>query len=96
MNYIGPFAQVFFSKIPIGSDAYENDKRRPVYMFGALYGLQRNYNSRLSLDINFGLGVISGQSRNYNSYTNTITNSTETQFTIPGQVTLGFWLGKKS
>lgn len=90
MNYIGPFAQVFFSKIPIGSNAYEYKSRRPVYTFGVLYGLQRNYKSHFSLDINFGVGVITGKSLNSN-YSG-ITENNEMQFTIPGQITLGFWL----
>ena len=95
MNYLGPFAQVFFSKIPIGSYAYENTRRRPVFIYGALYGMQRNYSSHFSLDINFGLGVISGNSRNYDPYTGNITTGNQTQVTIPGQVTLSFWFGKK-
>ena len=95
MNYIGPFAQVFFSKIPVGSNAYENTNRRAVYMFGALYGLQRNYKSHFSLDINFGLGVITGKSRYHDSSSGITKDGSRSQVTIPGQITLGFWLGGK-
>ena len=95
MNYISPFGQVFFSKSPIGKNSYENSGRRPLYMFGLLYGLQRNYNSHFSLDINFGLGVITGNSRYYDPITSSIKEGNQSQVTIPGQITLGFWLGKK-
>jgi hypothetical protein len=95
MNYIGPYAQVFYSKTPVGTNAYENEKRRPVYSYGFLYGLQRNYNSRLSLDINFGLGVIAANTTYYNSFTRSVMKGNRTQLALPGQITLGFWLGKK-
>ncbi len=95
MNYIGPFAQVYFSKMPVGSRAFENATRRPVYMFGALYGLQRNYKSHFSLDINFGLGVISGNTRYSDLSSGIIREGNQTQVTVPGQITLGFWLGGK-
>ncbi len=95
MNYIGPFAQLFFSKIPVGSRAFENVNRRPVYMFGVLYGLQRNYKSHFSLDINFGVGVYTGKSIVYEPISRTNIERSNSQFTIPGQITLGFWLGGK-
>ena len=95
MNYVSALAQVFFSKIPVGDNAYENSTRRPVYIFGVLYGLQRNYKSRFSLDINFGLGIITSKSHYYNGYTGLNTEGNQSQATIPGQVTLGFWLGKR-
>ena len=95
MNYVGALAQVFFSKIPVGDNAYENSSRRPVYIFGVLYGLQRNYKSRFSLDINFGLGIITSKSHYYNGYTGLNTEGNQSQATIPGQVTLGLWLGKR-
>ncbi len=95
MNYVSATAQVFFSKIPIGKNGYENNTRRPAYVFGVLYGLQRNYKSRFSLDINFGVGVITGKSVYYDSYTGLTKEGNQSQVTIPGQITLGFWLGKR-
>ena len=95
MNYVAALAQVDFSKTPIGSEGYENPTLRPVYSFGALYGLQRNYLGRFSLDLNFGIGVFVAKSKHYGITTDgtfKLFEENKTQATVPAQITLGFWL----
>ena len=94
-NYVAPFFEVSFPKRNVlRSPGNVVSKRRGVYTIGSTLGMQRNYKSRLSLDLNIGFGYIfreppipddSGEHFGERSG----------QLTIPGRLSLGIWLNKK-
>jgi hypothetical protein len=94
-NYVAPFFNVDFPKRnKLTSSGSVVKKRRGVYTIGGTVGMQRNYKSRLSLDLNIGFGYIfreppipddAGQQMGTRSG----------QLTIPGRLSLGIWLNKK-
>lgn len=92
LNYIGPVFEAVFSKKSISTSYVVENNRRAIYTLGFLWGMQRNYNSRFSLDLNLGLGYLFTKG--------TLENSTQAknigQFTSIGQLHLGFWLNKRN
>jgi hypothetical protein len=94
-NYVSPFFEVSFPKRNVlQSPGNVVSKRRGVYTVGSTVGMQRNYKSRLSLDLNIGFGYIfpeppipddSGEHFGERSG----------QLTIPGRLSLGIWLNRR-
>jgi len=94
MNYIGIADRTVFSKHPL-SDSYDMEKHyRPINTLGAVWGLQRNFRSRFSIDLNVGPAItfakttstdLSGRSETY------VLN----EFALLTQVDFGFWLNKR-
>ncbi|MEO7044164.1 MAG: hypothetical protein ABI091_02570, partial [Ferruginibacter sp.] len=68
---------------------------RAVKKFGIAWGLQRNYKSRFSLDMNVGPGYFFAKVTRQNIIGQFATENTS-GFTILGQVNLGFWLNKRN
>ncbi len=93
MNYISPTFQTSLSKSRISTDHVWETEARPINVAGVVWGLQRNYASRFSLDLNLGLG--------YLFTTTTLQGGTVPQkesvgmVTMMGQFNLGFWLNRK-
>ena len=56
MNYISPTFQTSLSKARVSTDHIWETERRPINVMGVVWGLQRNYQKRLSLGLNLGLG----------------------------------------
>lgn len=84
LNYVAPVYKVTFRA--------ENTPRT-IHRVGAVWGLQRNYKSRFSLDLNVGFGYAfaretfkSGQG----------TYEAVHEFVTVGQLNLGFWLNKRA
>ena len=94
MNYVGAAFQYLNTKMPLRDKGFEQVNRRPVYMVGALYGLQRNYSNRFSLDLNFGPGVYFVKD-SYMDFSGVVHQVNQSNFTIMGQIFLGIWIGKK-
>lgn len=93
LNYIGPIAQVIYTDVAIVENSYEEVNDRAVGLFGFVWGFQRNYNSRISLDLNLGLGYQFG---NVTKYTQTTIVSKTAGTVVPvGELSLGFWLNKR-
>ena len=69
------------SSKPLGREPYNPDLNSLLLNAGFVWGLQRNYHSRFSLDLNLGLGYL--RSKNTSG------------FGPVGEFNLGFWLGKK-
>ncbi len=93
LNYIAPFVRSGFPKRYYNTSSGEVKKeRRAVFATGATIGLQRNFKSRFSLDMNIGFGYrIEGKyTDNYGS--GQINNS---QFYFPGRLSFGIWLNKR-
>jgi hypothetical protein len=93
LNYISPTFQSVYSKNAVASDHLVEFKRRPINVIGVVWGLQRNYAKRFSLDLNLGLG--------YLFTTVTVQGTDQTfkenvgQVTMPRQINLGFWLNRQ-
>lgn len=93
MNYISPTFQTVFTKNAVASDHIVEFKSRPVNVAGVVWGMQRNYAKRFSLDLNLGLG--------YLFTTTTLQGAPQPQkesvgmVTMMGQFNLGFWLNKQ-
>ena len=99
MNYLSGLGQLIYTPAPVDVVHPEQPGRRLIYAVGALYGLQRNYNSRISLDINFGVGGFFGSDRLV-TFDNTnqpvIRSVPATRASLLARITFGIWLGRKS
>lgn len=93
MNYISPVFEMIFSKGRISSSHYVENNRRPIYDIGVVWGFQRNYQKRFSLDFNLGPGVLFTKVSMPGS-NNEIINKNVMKFTTLGQFNLGFWLNR--
>lgn len=56
LNYVSLLMQTIFSKESISSSYFPEENRRAINTFGIVWGIQRNYKKRFSLDLNLGLG----------------------------------------
>ncbi|RYY09402.1 MAG: hypothetical protein EOO04_38475 [Chitinophagaceae bacterium] len=85
LNYLAPVFKMTFNA--------ENSERT-VYKTGLVWGLQRNYRKRFSLDLNLGLGYefAKGSRVNYGD----INSGRISEFTTIGQLNLGFWLNSRT
>jgi hypothetical protein len=94
LNYVGAVSQLAFYKNETITSYYPEKERQPSYTFGVIWGFQRNYLNRFSLDFNIGLGY---------STTKTIVLDQEDkpviknagEFAPVSQLGLGFWLNKR-
>ncbi|RYY66668.1 MAG: hypothetical protein EOO12_03560 [Chitinophagaceae bacterium] len=101
LNFVGPLYQVFWTRnsmyAPVGE---KQDEVRPEHDLGFVWGMQRNYPKRFSLELAVGVGYAFRKETRYqysNTYPYTYTTWTESanSYTIVGQFSLGFWLGKR-
>jgi hypothetical protein len=96
MNYLAPVYEVIFTRAALFSGYVEETSRRSVHRLGAVWGIQRNYKSRFSLDLNLGLGYMFGKSTTYDYWgTGNYISETAGQVTFMGQINIGFWLNKR-
>ena len=97
MNYLAPMAQLTVTKrtqfTETGGQTAAKNKRQVDFAFGALWGMQRNYNNRFSIDLNAGAGCYFWKDVNFVSGLKT--NNWKAQLSPAFQFTLGFWLNKK-
>ena len=83
-----------FSKNAISSDHYFENNRRPINTAGIVWGMQRNYKSRFSLDFNVGLGYLFTTATLPDNNGHTIKENVGKLSSV-GQLNLGFWLNKR-
>ena len=95
LNYVAAVEDMVFSKNAISDDYLTEENRRAMHQFGAVWGLQRNWPKRFSVDFNLGLGCLYAKSTSYDMYGHYVT-SNEGRLTVLGQLTLGLWLNKKN
>jgi len=93
MNYLAAMAEINLQRNDRRWNYFSPGEFHQLYTVGALWGLQRNYPKRFSLDISLGLGyyVRSGRSTINERY-NSIHKS---GLTTLGKLSLGFWLNKR-
>jgi hypothetical protein len=84
-NYVAPVFKTTFNAENTGYS---------LHRLGVVWGFQRNYHSRFSLDLNIGLGYAFVGTR-YNEYGELFTRGVNELTTI-GQLNLGFWLNKRT
>ena len=96
LNYIAPVYEVIFSRAALTSDYYTEDNRRAINRLGVVWGFQRNYKDRFSLDVNLGLACKFGKSTALDYMGNPVSLS-ETAADVVGlrQINLGIWLNKR-
>ena len=94
LNYLSPTFMTVFSKNRISVDHYVENNRRPINTTGIVWGIQRNYKSRLSLDFNLGLGYLFTTATLPNNTGQTVKENVG-KFSTLGQLSLGFWLNKR-
>lgn len=94
LNYVSPTFETVFSKAPISEDHYFENDRRPVNTVGFVWGIQRNYKKRFSLDLNLGLGYLF-TTATMSGNNNQTAKKHVSEFTGLGQFNLGFWLNKR-
>lgn len=80
-NYIAILGIYGFSSFTKNDPIYIVESTRQINA-GAVWGLQRNYKNRFSLDLNLGIGYLG--------------TPVTSNFGLIGEFTLGIWLGKKT
>ena len=90
-NYLSPFFRTGIARrYWVNESGYVEHNGRAVHTVGAVWGLQRNYKSHFSLDLNIGAGYIFKEKPFTDMHGNTEENGG--RFTIPGRLSIGFWL----
>ncbi len=93
MNYLAFVSEFMASKTALTDNYLSQDRRRLVSRFGIVWGLQRNYLGRFSLDLNLGIGyLVAKGTRFHNGQSTTKTVAIPTSI---GQLNLGIWLNKR-
>ena len=91
LNYIGIVTEADFYT----DRSWGQDKSRVQKMFGTVWGFQRNYPKRFSLDLNIGFCYAFGK-KTVMSLPGEYTSITFGEFTTLSQLSLGFWLNRKN
>ena len=93
MNYLTPVAQVSYPKRTRVNEGIVEEKRQVDFGIGALWGMQRNYRKRFSLDLNMGVGCYFWNEVTIDS--GKTTKEAHAEFSPAIQFSLGFWLNKR-
>ena len=94
LNYLSPTFETIFSKNAISTYHYGEYNRRPINTVGIVWGIQRNYKSRFSVDYNVGLGYLFTTATLPDNNGQAIKQNVG-RFSTLGQLSLGFWLNKR-
>ena len=93
LNYIAATGQGIFVRRPFYDTIYSKSRLRLINTVGLLWGLQRNYHNRMSIDINAGLGYVFG--KDLSSYFSHEPKGLGERFVLITGVKIGFWLNKR-
>ena len=85
-NYLGPVFKTTFDAEGTGYS---------VHRLGAVWGFQRNFESRFSIDLNVGVGY-AFVARTGDRVDASIFKRSVNEVTLLGQLNLGFWLNKRT
>jgi hypothetical protein len=94
MNYIAPSFDYVFTRKSISQEYLVPVDRRPLIQGGVVWGMQRNFPKRFSLDLSAGPGFYFVESRTKRA-DDIVEISTTGGFTIMANVRLGIWLNKR-
>lgn len=90
MNYLG----IVFEADLYTDRSWDQDVTRVFKNFGTVWGFQRNYSKRFSLDFNIGLGYAFSK-KTVMGYPGEYSEIKFGEWTTLGQISLGFWLNKR-
>lgn len=93
LNYLSPTFETIFSKNRIDNSHYIENKRRPINTIGTVWGIQRNYKNRFSLDFNIGIGYLFTTATLRGNTGQTVKEKVG-KFSTLGQLNVGFWLNQ--
>ncbi|RYD91576.1 MAG: hypothetical protein EOP50_14080 [Sphingobacteriales bacterium] len=100
LNFVGPIYQLYSACGGYGGPDYASTESSLLHNIGFVWGFQRNYPKRFSLELGLGIGYMFGDEVYY-TYSNTPpfqpvrTVRSRNDYTVLGQFSLGFWLGKR-
>lgn len=94
LNYLAASWETIFAKGSISSSLHNEQERRAINDIGIVWGFQRNYPKRFSLDLNIGIGYVFGKEVVFDINGQKQLSSTSYP-TLISQFSLGFWLGKR-
>ncbi|GAB4094416.1 hypothetical protein [Flaviaesturariibacter terrae] len=98
LNFVGPLYRVYWSRRRLNDVSLAEPEARAVHSLGAVWGIQRNYPKRFSLELSLGLGYYFSKNIRYEYNQNgDVVKSTQNVngYTSVGQFSIGFWLGKR-
>ena len=93
LNYMGALAEVSFYKPTIPVDG--EDEIRTLQTLGIVWGFQRNYPKRFSLDLNLGIGYAHTKETIVDDAGHYASRSVG-KITNIGQIAFGFWLNRRN
>ena len=93
-NYIAPVLYVVYSKDRVANSDLNEADRRPITTLGAVWGMQRNYRKRFSLNLNLGVGYYFAKGTVLTGSGNQIKVNRQ-DWTTLGSLNLGFWINKR-
>jgi len=95
MNFLAPFFETYFVKQKSDYYSFENNFR-PYTTVGVVWGFQRNYKNRFSLDFLVGPGYYFTREEYYNPAEPSVKiTQSYSDFSLIAQINIGFWLNKK-
>ena len=95
LNYLSPVFETSYSKNAISSDYLVEEKRRLMNTVGLVWGIQRNYMKRFSLDLQLGAGYLFANSMESGSGSGNTIHKMAGRATTIGRLSLGIWLNRK-
>lgn len=95
LNYGSAILQTVFSNANVSSSYIPEEKNRAINIAGVVWGFQRNYRKRFSLDLNLGMGYLFTTANISGNAGQSNTRSIG-EFTTISQLDLGFWLNKRN
>jgi hypothetical protein len=93
LNYLAGIYEMTYTANRIFDTDYEEENRRPIHVFGAVWGMQRNYKKHFSLDLNIGPGYLFATTTTPDDNGKGVKGNGG-KFTILSHLNLGFWLNK--
>jgi len=95
LNYLAPTINYILTKESVSDEFITEQTRRPVLLPGVVWGMQRNYPKRFSIDINAGPGFYVTRSTSIDG-ANVGEKKSTAGFTILSHIRIGWWLNKRS
>lgn len=93
LNYVSALVETDFYKENVSSNGEK--QLRASKIFGVVWGFQRNYQKRFSLDLNLGVSYVYSKETTIDD-AGQYTTKNVGEFTNIGQIGLGFWLNRRN
>jgi len=93
LNYVSALVETDFYKENVSSNGEK--QLRASKICGVVWGFQRNYQKRFSLDLNLGVSYVYSKETTIND-AGQYTTKNVGEFTNIGQIGLGFWLNRRN